>query len=473
LAIGLYHQMSLDQAARTFTLLTIGDGLVTQLPALLISISAGLLVSRGSQECNLPRESIGQLFNRSVVLWLTAGFLAILATTNLPTIPLLCLSAAAALSAVMAGKRERQSATLTSHPVPNAAPPREATVEKLLAGDVLELQLGASLIPLADAQQRGTLLAEVTGVRQRLATELGIVLPKVRIRDNLRLPTRVFQFLLFGETVLRGEAHPDRVMAQGPLPSQPARIPCDLPWAPRGNWVQEAEAESLPAIQLLTATQVITESLLWVARKHAADLLSRDATAELLEEVRKHHPAAARELSEQSVPLSRTQRILGRLVREGISIRHLGRIVEMIADAAATQSDEVLVEHIRIALRRQTSQRLRNDLGVIRAMGVSEDVVAMLGISPSEADKARTQHTERLELFRRSIDAGIRHMQQAGMLPILVVPSLIRPVVSGELDSFLGTLFVIGDGEIDSETALQIIARITANDLEPSAGQAA
>ncbi len=311
----------------------------------------------------------------------------------------------------------------------------------------------------------------------RLAAELGIVLPKVRIRDNLRLPTRVFQFQLYGEVVLRGEAHPDLVLAIGSVPPQISRVPSDLPWAPRGGWIHESDSDILPAGHVFSATQAITESLLWVARKHAADLLSRDATAELLDEARKHHPAAARELSERDVSLARVQRILGGLVREGISIRHLGRIVEMIGDLAPEQSDWAVVERLRLALKRQTSQRLRNELGVIRAMGISDEIAAAFRAEPSALtgpEPPRSLLTaEQLQHLHHSIASGIRHMHQAQMLPVLVVPTAIRSTVAAALEQFLGELFVIGDEEIDAETTCQTIARITAADLAPPTGQAA
>ena len=209
LVVGLMANMELAQAASVFTKLTIGDGLVSQLPALLISVAAAILVTRSTRKSNLPRDSFNQLLNQPIVLVFTAFFLGAMAFTELPKLPLILLAAICLIAARLIRPTEP-----AHEPVPREpAAPTEVTIERLLSSETLELELGFDLIQLADPKTGGVLLPEVTRVRKRLAADLGIILPKIRIRDNLDLPSHEYRILVQGNPVDIGTIFPNCVLA--------------------------------------------------------------------------------------------------------------------------------------------------------------------------------------------------------------------------------------------------------------------
>jgi flagellar biosynthesis protein FlhA len=240
--------MSLTAAAGLFTKLTIGDGLVAQTPALLISLAAGLLVTRSSQSVDLPREFLRQLFSRPQVLAVAAGFLGLLVLTRLPAVPLLTIGAGCAglayfLRRAAANPPAPEKAEPTADEPPKAA---EKRIEDYLAVDPLELEIGVGLIRLADPKRGGDLLNQITEIRRRLAAELGVVLPKVRIRDNLRLERRNYRIKVAGNPVAEGCVRPDKLLALAsdedgpPLSGEPA---CEPASGRSGVWIDPEQCE--------------------------------------------------------------------------------------------------------------------------------------------------------------------------------------------------------------------------------------
>ncbi len=240
--------MSLAEAGAVFTKLTIGDGLVAQIPALLISVAAGLLVTRSSQSVDLPREFLRQLFSRPQVLAVSAAFLGLLVFTRLPALPLLTIGAGCAglayiLSRPAALQPEPEKPEAAAEEAPKAA---EKRIEDYLAVDPLEVEIGVGLIRLADPKRGGELLNQITDVRRQLAAELGVVLPKVRIRDNLRLDRRNYRIKVAGNSVAEGCVHPDKLLVLTPdgdpsgLPGEPA---CDAASGRMGCWIDPDQLE--------------------------------------------------------------------------------------------------------------------------------------------------------------------------------------------------------------------------------------
>ena len=284
--------MSLSQAGALFTTLTIGDGLVTQVPAFLISLAAGMLVTRSNQASNLPGEFLRQLFSRPQALAVAGGFLGILIFTSLPRIPLLLLAAACVGMAVTLSRRETKVQAAQAKKQAQATRRSQQRVEDYLTVDPMELELGVGLLRLADPKRGGDLLERIARVRQTVAAEIGIILPKVRVRDNMRLGQYQYRIRIA-----------DQVVAQAAID---------------GTVVEPGNA--------------IAAQLGETVRRHADELLSRDAVKHLIDQLKETSPAAVDELIPGVMKLGEVQQVLQLLLREGVPIRQLGPILETLGD---------------------------------------------------------------------------------------------------------------------------------------------
>ncbi len=473
LFIGLSQGMNLAQAGETFTRLTIGDGLVSQLPALLISVSAGLLLTRGTRKTDLPQETVTQLFSRPAIMIITAGFLAAMVFTKLPAVPLLVIAAACGSVAYLLLNKpavQPEPAKQPANPKPQSL---EQPISKLLERDVMEFELGIELIPLADSRKGGTLLAEITAVRVQLAKELGVILPKVRVRDNLSLEGRRFQILLHGNQVLTGTIHPDqRLVPDCRRAEKETTImtTSDFPWAPHAGWTDDQAQGSI------SATDALRQALNWVANRHASELLTRDATRQLVDELKKNSPTVVDELIPAQMSLGQVQQVLSALVFEGVSLRPLNLILEALSDFASLTKDRgELVERVRQRLSRQISHYLRSQRRNIICFGISEDLQHRIavGFEPTPQGYKLDLPSETTDKLRQSIAIGAEHLQSIDRRPVLFVNQEIRPVVAWLAEDMIPHLFVLGSNELSSDTNTDSIAEITTEDIIATKSSAA
>ncbi|MCA9167313.1 MAG: FHIPEP family type III secretion protein [Planctomycetales bacterium] len=460
------YGMSLSEAGATFTKLTIGDGLVSQIPALLISLAAGLLVTRSAQKSNLPVEFLQQLLSRPQVLAVAGVFLAVLILTQLPAIPLVMLGSGCIGAAVLLSRREpevEKPARPATTTATAATPPQqrlEPRIEEYLSVDPVELELGLDLVRLADSKRGGNLLSRITQLRQAVAMELGLVLPKVRIRDNLRL----------------NEDH-YRIKIQG-NPVATARLPMGVYWAvtdhreePRGGDgtlrhpafrypLQRVTREQLPLVQqsgqtVLDATGVLLHHLRQVVAIHAADLLTRDATKHLLDETHQKAPAVVDELVPQMMRLADVQRILQRLLVEGVSIRQMSLILEALGDEAGRSRSEVeLTERVRHRLARSICAQYRDERDRLHVVTLDSawEERTQSAMQLSERDVATKLSAADVDALARGIDNELAQLRQQGRPEILLVRPEIRPVLKRMLISQLPQLIVLSYSEITAET---------------------
>lgn len=467
LFIGLSQGMSFTQAGETFTRLTIGDGLVSQLPALLISVAAGLLLTRGTRKTDLPRETITQLFSHPGILMITAGFLGVMIFTQLPAIPLLIIASACGSAGYLIYNRPK-----TTAPAPTAASAKtpapqslEQPISKLLESDAMEMELGIELIPLADSRQGGTLLSEITAIRIALAKEMGIILPKVRVRDNLSLEGRRFRILLHGNQVFSAEIQPDQQLLEDCRRAEKdstISTTSDFPWCPHAGWCQEPSSHSYPP------TDVMSQALRWVANRHASELLTRDATRQLIDELQKNSPTVVEELIPDVMSLGQIQQVLSALVFEGVSLRPLNQILEALSDYAPTTQDRRhLVELVRQRLSRQISHSLRSQNRRVVCFGISEELQHRISVGFESTPRGYQIDlpSATLDKLRQSIAIGSEHLQSIHRRPVLHVDQDIRPVVAWLAEDMLPQLFILGSGEVSSDTEIDLIAQITTEDI--------
>jgi len=425
LLIGLgQHGMSLAEATALFTTLTIGDGLVSQVPAFLISIAAGMLVTRGSQETNLPAEYLRQLFSRPQALLVAGGFLGLLVFTSLPRIPLLLLAAACFGMAILLRRAENRSPA-ASIPKPSQLPKRpEQRIEDFLAAELLELELGVGLLRIADPQRGGDLLERIGRLRQEVAAELGVIMPKVRIRDNLRLQADQFRLKLADVIVAEHEVEP---------------------------------SAAAPAAAIVAA---LNEAV----RQHAAELLNRQAVKQLLDELRKTSPAAVDELVPGVMRLGEVQQVLQELLKEGLSIRRLDAIVETLADwAPKIKNPFLLVERVRRRLAPAISARYRNPDKRLSAIAFAPPLESQL-LAACEDDK-ELGSVLRLDPtiaagVKNSVASKVEKLAALNRPPILLVHPQIRRAVKGLLAEHLPQLVVLSHEEITPDTIVETVAAV-------------
>jgi flagellar biosynthesis protein FlhA len=459
------------EAAELFTKLTIGDGLVTQIPAFFTSVAAALLTTRSTQKVDLPVEFLQQLFSRPEALIVAGGFVGLLVFTHLPTVPLLMIGTGCIGLAVMLKRQTRsrntQQAAQEAEQQSKAARPEER-IEDYLAVDPMELEIGVGLIPLADPSRGGDLLSRITGVRRNIASEMGIVLPKVRIRDNLRLGENQYRIKIANNPVAEGEVRPDLIlamasgMAQERIPGIPTKDPVfDQPavWIEPGAKDQAAMFGYTP----VEPAAVLATHLENIAKRHADELFTRDAAQHLVDELKKTSPAVVTELIPDPLKLAEVQQVLQMLLREEVPIRNLATILETLGDYAPRIKDPVwLTEYVRARLARTICTRWRdgdNRLHVITMDPAMEDRIAA-GIDKERGLLVRMS-PKAIEKTCQRIAAEASKLTQAGRRPILLVSPQIRAGVRHLTTASLPRLVVLSYNEITRDTAIESVGVVS------------
>ncbi len=471
LIIGMaeFH-MSLSDAAQVYTHLTIGDGLVSQVPALLISLAAGLLVTRSTQKSNLPREFMQQIFSRPQALAVTGGFLAILVFTSLPRLPLLALGGSCLGLARLMTRRETQvaeSAALQAEREKKSKQTEER-VEDFLTVDPMEIELGVGLIRLADPNRGGDLLDRVQKVRQNIAGEIGILMPKVRIRDNMRLDPNQYRIKIADIPVAQDELQPtlllaiDSGMTTGKIDGVATKDPAfgtDAKWIIPGL----TEQAELYGYTVVESGAVLATHLTEVCRRHADEILTRDSTKHLIDELKTTSPTVVNELIPSAMSLAEVQSILHLLLREQISIRQLGVILETLGDYAPRSKDPILLaEYVRHRLARQICTRYRN----------ADGELYVVAFDPALEDKIRAgfEHSERglfirlspqsVEAICRLISTEVNKLTTRNHARIVLVSPQIRAAVKRITENHLPQLVVMSFNEVTRDTKIVTLGMV-------------
>ncbi|MEM1227993.1 MAG: flagellar biosynthesis protein FlhA [Planctomycetota bacterium] len=469
---GLYigvmrYNMTITDAAELFTKLTIGDGLVSQVPALLVSLAAGLLVTRSARKANLPEQFMQQLFSNPKALAVAGGFLSMLIVTNLPTVPMATLGASCiGLAVVM--KRQRQvdrDRADASEAAQRAAEdaPAEERPEDFLTVDPMELAIGLGLLSLADPARGGDLMQRITGVRHTVAGDIGIVLPKVRVRDDMQLADHQYEIRIAGNPIIRERVLPDRLLAidsgstTGVIDGEPTRDPT---FGEPAVWIDPIRREQAAIYGYTTVEPgaVLATHLQEIVRRHADELLTRDATKHLVDELQKLSPTVVDELIPGVMKISEVQQVLQMLLREDVPIRQLGIILETMGDHAGKTKDPVwLSEYVRHRLARTISTRYRDASGQLHVIALDpamEDRVAA-GIDHNDRGLFIRMSPQAIDSTCDKISAGVKKLIALGHHPVVLVSPRIRPGLRQIIAASMPRVRVLSYNEITQDTQIQ------------------
>lgn len=456
------YGMSLTDAGRIFTQLTIGDGLVSQVPAFLISLAAGLLVTRSTRRTNLPQQFISQLFSRPQAMAVAGGFLAVLITTDLPRAPLMVLCAACFGMAQVMNRKEAAQRSEEQAEARRPEPEAEERIEDYLTVDPMEVEVGVGLIRLADPKRGGDLLERVQRVRQSVASEIGVIMPKVRIRDNMRLEPNTYRIKIADMPVAQDQLEPGHLLAidsgmttgtvEGIATKDPA-FGTEARWIATGMQDQ-AEIHGYTVVE---PGAVLATHLTEICRRHADEILTRDATKHLIDELKQTQPAVVDELIPAAMTLAEVQGVLQLLLREQISIRQLALVLETLGDYASRTKDPILLaEYVRHRLARQICTRYRDRDGKLH----------VVAIDPAMEDRIRTgfEHNERglfvrmsppaIEATCNAIAEQLNKLTTAGHTPIILVSPQIRAALKQITENQLPQLVVLSFNEVTRDTQI-------------------
>ena len=465
------RDMDIAKAASTYTILTVGDGLVSQVPALIISTAAGLMVTSAT-----GTDRIGVMLGRQLgahprAMWMAAGVLAAFGLVpGLPSFPFLALAAGTAALARMAGKEEDRRTELAMVSTPAEAtevPEAPDPMRDLLQIDPIELEVGYALIPLVDEGQGGDLLERISLLRKQAAVELGILVPPIRIRDDIRLPANEYVIKLRGSEVARGEVLPRFMMALntgGVFAEIDGMETVDPSFGMPARWVAasrrtEAEAHGYVVVE---PTTVVATHLLETLKSSAADLLGRQEVQEMVETLKKSHPALVEEILPAKVSLSLLHRVLQRLLRERIPIRDLVTILEALGDGAETTKDpEALTEIVRRSLTNVIARLYADQTGTVHGITIGgrlESALTGLFTPRSAAPNSPLLTPELLAGLLRDLNhLATTYAVDGRPLPLITPPSL-RIGVRRLIEPVLPSLPVVSLAELPAQITLSSAA---------------
>ncbi|MDM0104328.1 flagellar biosynthesis protein FlhA [Variovorax sp. J22R24] len=463
------HGLDFSTAGKTYTLLAIGDGLVAQIPALVISTAAGVIVSRVATDEDVGRQLTGQLFSNPQVMFLTAGIIGLMGMIpGMPNLAFLLIAGGLVWLGRGLLKRKPQEAAAAQEaaakaaavPAPETA---EATWDDIALVDPLGMEVGYRLIPLVDQSQQGELLGRIKSIRKKIAQDIGFLVPVVHIRDNLEIKPNAYIVSLKGVEIGRGEAFPNQWMAinpgqvSGTLPGTPTQDPAfGLPavWID-GSMRQQAQIYGYTVVDACT---VMATHLNHLIQTHAAELLGRQEVQQLLDQIAKTAPKLTEDLVPKVVSLSTLHKVLQNLLDEEVSIRDMRTILDVMAEHAPTIKDATeLTTLARLALGRAITQQLFPGASELQVIGLDGSLDSVLqqamtnssGIEPGLADS-----------LLRQTQAAIARQEQMGLAPVLVVQHALRVLLSRFLRRSLPQLKVLSHAEIPDSRNIKITATI-------------
>jgi len=473
LGIGvLDHGMSFVEAAKRFTLLTVGDAIVAQIPAIIMSTAAGIIITRVSTDTSLGRDLTDQIFFNPQLVGAVASMLIFLGLLpGLPHVPFLLLGVGTAALAYVLWKRKQEVALVPTSPVKStgtqadkAETPLTESVETVTPPDLLELHVGYGLVPLVDQAQGGELLERIRAIRKQTALDMGFVVPSVHIRDNLQLKPHEYSILLKGISVAKGELVPRHLLAINPgtakkgLEGKPGHDPCfGLP----AIWIEPSEKEraQMDGYTVVDGPAIIATHLTELLKTSGHELLGRQEVQNLLDNLAKTYPKVVDELIPTQLSLGVVVRILRNLLRERVSIRDLRTILETVADYTTVSKDpDTLTEYARQNLSRTISRQYANADGLVHVVSLDPmlDRRMVEAIKPSGGDQLGLSPGLLNDVIV-AVRQAIERVVGQGYQPIVLCSQSIRSQLYRLVSPGVHALAVLSPNELDPKTKIQAI----------------
>lgn len=464
--------MTAGEAMQIYTILTVGDGLVTQIPALLISTATGIVVTRSASKTSLGTELTSQLLNYPKALGLAALILLVLGSIGLPRLPMYSLAAFFGLLfftfRTSAAKTVEEIDTEDVQEAEEIKKPEN--VVELLQVEKMEMELGYALIPLVDSEQGGDLLDRIIMIRRQCAVEMGFIVPPVRIRDNMQLKPNAYSIKIKGIEIATGELLLDNYLAIGPDIEHDNEIvgidTLEPAFSLPARWIQTADKEraELKGYTVVDPASVLATHLTAIIKSHAYELLGRQEIQNIVDYIKEQNSAVVDELIPELISLGDLQRVLANLLKEQVSIRDMVTILETLADYSKLTKDiDVLTEYVRQALKRQISKQYSGD----------KQTMSVLTLDPGLEEKLREsiQHSEfgsylalDPDIAQPMIDRLSRQyeeLSQRGITPIVICAPILRIYFKRLIERFISNLIVLSYNEIDSNINVEVIGMVS------------
>ncbi|MFZ4831959.1 flagellar biosynthesis protein FlhA [Rouxiella sp. Mn2063] len=460
------HGMDMGHAAETYTLLTIGDGLVAQIPALVISTAAGVIVTRVGTNQDVGEQMVSQLFKNPRVMMLSAGVLGLLGLVpGMPNLVFLLFTVALlGLAWYIRGKENSPGKPQAVQTLPqDHQQVVEASWSDVQLEDPLGMEVGYRLIPMVDAQQNGELLGRIRSIRKKFAQDMGFLPPVIHIRDNLELPPASYRILMKGVEIGHGEAHPGRWMAINPggaFGTLPGEVTKDPAFGLEAVWIEPAmrEQAQTQGYTVVEASTVVATHLNHLIAEHAFELFGRQETQELLERVSKEMPKLTEDFIPGVVTLTMLHKVLQNLLAERVSIRDMRTIIETLAEHAPNQTDpSELTSVVRVALGRAITQQWFPGTGEVQVIGLDTSLERLLlqalqgggGLEPGLAERLLTQS-----------QAALQQQEMNNAPPVLLVNHALRALLSRFLRRSLPQMVVMSNLEMSDNRQIRMTAII-------------
>ena len=468
--------LSLSESLEKYAILTIGDGLVSQIPSLLISLATGIIVTKASKEIGIGELVVGQLLDNYKVLFSVGGALIGLGLF-IPSLRVLFLIfgfALVILGQVMSGKQEIASIEqeVEEEEVEADNIRKHENVNSLLQVDPIELEFGYGIIPLADVNQGGDLLDRVVMIRRQIALELGAVVPIIRLRDNIQLNPNQYVIKIKGVQLSEGEILFDHYMAMNPgyVEEEITGIPTFEPsFHLPAIWITEAQRERAESMgyTVVDPPSIIATHLTEVIRRHLDELLTRQDVQNLITNIKESNTTLIDELVPKLLGVGEIQKVLQNLLREGISIRDLVTIFETLADYAATTRDtDVLTEYARQGLKRAISSKYFSAMEMTSVVTLDPNVEQMImnSVKQSEQGSYLTLDPGVTKEIMNSVEEEVSKLENLGKNPIIITSPIVRMYFKRLTEDYFGDLIVISYNEIESNIELQSVGMVTISD---------
>jgi flagellar biosynthesis protein FlhA len=470
LYVGMFeHGWSLLPCLSLYTKLSIGDGLVSQMPAFIVSLAAGLIVTRTSSKSNLGDEVLSQLFAKPKALMIACIFIGLMMFTGLPKVPLTILGTCCGMLSFTLSRKQRKAVKTAAGEKERAAKREPEKVEKFLDLDTMELEVGYGLVKLVDASKGGDLLDRISLIRRQVALDLGIIVPPVRIRDNIQLSTNDYAVRIKGQIVGKGVAYPDQFLAMdngattGPIlgATQTTEPAFGLP----AYWITESQrqAAELNNYTVVEATAVIATHLTELIKSHAHELLTRQAVKNLLDNLKIRVPALIEEVIPTQVKPGELQKVMQNLLRERVPVRDLETILETLGDYASRTKDlEVLSEYARHSLARTICKQYVDERDKLWCLTLDPAVEELVNSHLERTDRGtnNTLPPQTAQQLVQQIVAKSAELTQAGRSAVLLCGPQIRGAVRKMIEAGAPHLAVLGYNEIVPEATVEAVALV-------------